>query len=279
MLGTANLAYRRAVQKTREAANEAGARASAPWLAYFDDELPENDSGFALQKVAESERHRKERLLRDSPHPYYNRFAWSINRYVTSTAWFETVVMAAILLVGVATALDLETDGDASATVIQFIELTSLITTIIFTIECCVKIIAEGPEPLRYFTHPEDGYFNTFDFFIVVCTYAMSGGSGAAIAGLRMLRLVRLLTLIKSVPVLRAIISGLVVGMKSVFYIVILLWLVIYIFAILGCGQFGANDPARFGTVRISSKKPHTHTHINSHENCYLLLQEKRCVL
>ena len=73
----------------------------------------------------------------------------------------------------------------------------------------------------------------------------------AALGGLRTLRLVRLLTLIKNVPQLRAIISGLVVGMKSVLYIVALLWLVIYIFAILGCNLFGANDPARFGTVSV----------------------------
>ena len=44
----------------------------------------------------------------------------------------------------------------------------------------------------------------------------------------------------------------LIVGARSVIYIISLLWLVIYIFAILGCSQFGANDPARFGTVAIS---------------------------
>ena len=81
----------------------------------------------------------------------------------------------------------------------------------------------------------------------------MSGGSGGTIAGLRMLRLLRLLIILsKKVSVLRVIISGLLSGMKSVLYIVVLLWLVIYIFAILGCSQFGDNDPAAIRTVALA---------------------------
>ena len=68
----------------------------------------------------------------------------------------------------------------------------------------------------------------------------------------RLLRLVRLLTFIKVVPTLRGIAGGLLVGIKSVTYIVILLFLIIYIFAIMGSMFFGRNDPARFGNVAIS---------------------------
>ena len=77
----------------------------------------------------------------------------------------------------------------------------------------------------------------------------MSGDNGATVGALRMLRLVRLLTFIKGVKQLRVIVSGLITGLKSVSYIVILLILVIYIFAIIACLFFGGNDPARFGTV------------------------------
>jgi voltage-gated sodium channel len=68
----------------------------------------------------------------------------------------------------------------------------------------------------------------------------------------RLLRLVRLLTFIKAVPTLRGIAGGLLVGLRSVTYIVILLFLIIYIFAIVCCMFFGRNDPARFGGVAIS---------------------------
>lgn len=35
-------------------------------------------------------------------------------------------------------------------------------------------------------------------------------------------------------------------------YIVILLLLALYIFAVLGCVMFGSNDPAHFGDVTIA---------------------------
>ena len=254
MMSTANLAYRKAVARTRERSVEGTNASSAPWLKHFVEQLPEDDSSFALTAMVEPERHRKERLLRSSANPYFSRFAWFMYLRITSTAWFESLVILTILMVGVATVIDLEYGG-ADPAVALFVSLTGIITIIIFTLECAVKIIAEGPEPLRYFTHPEDGYFNTFDFLlnaVGLCTLALRGRSAGAIAGLRLLRLVRLLTLIKSVPVLRAIITGLIVGMKSVCYIVILLFLVMYIFAILGVISLGSNDPARFSTVRIA---------------------------
>ena len=66
---------------------------------------------------------------------------------------------------------------------------------------------------------------------------------------LRLLRLLRLLTVIQGVEDLRVITAGLIGGIKSVTYIMILLLLVIYLFAILGVMMFGANDPVNFGSV------------------------------
>jgi len=102
-----------------------------------------------------------------------------------------------------------------------------------------------------YFTDEDNGAFNCFDFFIVIAglVFLVIGGGGSAIGALRMLRLVRLLTFVKGVPQLRGIITGLASGLKSVTYIVLLLFLVIYLFAIMGCLLFGATDTARFGSV------------------------------
>jgi hypothetical protein len=64
---------------------------------------------------------------------------------------------------------------------------------------------------------------------IVVASFAFLGNNnGGAVGALRMMRLIRLLTFIKGVPQLRVIISGLIQGLKSVTYIVMLLFLVIY---------------------------------------------------
>jgi hypothetical protein len=50
--------------------------------------------------------------------------------------------------------------------------------------------------------------------------------SAGAIKTLRLARLVRLLTIVKNVPELKVIVEGLVAGLKSVGYIVLLLLLV-----------------------------------------------------
>lgn len=63
--------------------------------------------------------------------------------------------------------------------------------------------------------------------------FCQGSTNGSMIGALRMLRLVRLFTFIKGVQQLRVIVSGLITGMKSVLYIVVLLFLVIYIFSIM----------------------------------------------
>ena len=75
----------------------------------------------------------------------------------------------------------------------------------------------------------QPGLFNTFDFVIVIAGFAFIGNTNVgAVRALRMMRLLRLLTFVKGVPQLRVILSGLIQGLKSVTYIVMLLLLVIY---------------------------------------------------
>ena len=222
-----------------------------PWLRTFAEKLPENDRAAAPRALRETVRHRKERILHRDGH-LYPQIAWFIFENVTSKLWFETFILVNILLIGISTGLELENHGRA-AWVTTVNSVVSITTLIVFTLECILKIVAEGYEPMKYFMDPANGFFNCFDFAIVVASYAFIGNSnGGAIGALRMLRLVRLLTFVKNVPQLRVIIAGLIQGMKSVLYIVMLLFLVIYLFAILGCIVFGENDPVHFGDTRIA---------------------------
>ena len=45
--------------------------------------------------------------------------------------------------------------------------VVGILAQVIFTVECGVKILAEGYAPARYFTDEENGAWNKFDFFIV----------------------------------------------------------------------------------------------------------------
>jgi len=181
----------------------------------------------------------------------YDRVAWWVYKNLTSRPWFEAFVMFNILAIGISTGLDLETDGGVDNPGIKmFIDLTASVTFVVFTLECALKLVAESWHVERYFQDAENGAFNCFDFTIVAAGFAFLGSdSGGAVGALRLLRLVRLLTFVKGVPQLRGIIVGLVIGMKSVVYILVLLFLVIYLFAIIGVLFLGLNDTARFGTV------------------------------
>jgi hypothetical protein len=241
------------VKKTREATGED----LPPWLKEFRDRMPEIGATTTPDaEVKENPFEVKKRELADSKN-WYDQLAWFVYKHITSKGWFETFVMLNILLIGVATGVDLEYSEAGYEVATLFVEYVGTVTVWVFTCECGLKLIAEAWHPLRYFQDPENGTFNSFDLTIVVIGWALASLGGGAIGALRMLRLVRLLTFIKSVKQLRVIISGLLTGMKSVTYIVMLLVLIIYIFAILACLFYGGNDPARFGTVRVP---PHRET-------------------
>jgi voltage-gated sodium channel len=128
---------------------------------------------------------------------------------ITSRSWFETFVMLNILLIAVATGVDLENETGVDD-LVKFTQISASLTLGVFTLECVLKVIAEGLEPWVYFTDIENGYYNTFDFLIVAASYAFMDSAGSTISILRMLRLVRLLTFIKNVPQLRMIVAGLI---------------------------------------------------------------------
>ena len=85
----------------------------------------------------------------------------------------------------------------------------------VFTVECVVKIGAEGAEWWRYFVGPE-WRWNNFDFTIVVaCMPGISDQLGN-VSFLRLMRLARIAKIVKKVPQLRMIVTGLIGGLESI---------------------------------------------------------------
>jgi voltage-gated sodium channel len=128
----------------------------------------------------------------------------------------------------------------------------------IFVLECCIKILANGAAPYRYWCGHADYKWNNFDFMIVAFSFdefaalILGGGGGGTINVLRLFRLARLLKLVGKIPKLQSIVIGLVAGIKAVAYIALLLFLVFYIFAIAGMIFFMPNDPFHFRNIGIS---------------------------
>ena len=127
----------------------------------------------------------------------------------------------------------------------------------IFTVEVLVKIVAEDWHPWRYLY---DGW-NKFDLFIVVTSWipvvleslGSSGGSGlGALKLLRLLRLFRIMRVVKKFPELTVIVNALLVGMESIGFIALILFVVFYMFAIGGMMLFASNDEWHFGRLHLA---------------------------
>lgn len=159
-------------------------------------------------------------------------------------------VFLAAILVGLQTVKSLRTNGAIIA--------VETVILVIFMVEAGMKICAEMPKPQRYF---EDGW-NVLDFGIVVVGFIayilqhLAGidfsGAGNTVMVFRLFRLLRIMKLVKSVPQLRIIVTTMMVALSSLRYVSILIFLLLYIYAILGVFIFGDNDEKHFGNLGIS---------------------------
>merc|ERR1711998_659739 len=77
----------------------------------------------------------------------------------------------------------------------------------------------------------------------------MSGGAGSVVMVFRLFRLMRIMKLVKSIPQLRIIVSTMITAMPSVMYISVLIFLMLYIYGVLGVFVFGDNDKKYFGNL------------------------------
>jgi len=118
------------------------------------------------------------------------------------------------------------------------VDILDVIVLWVFVAEIVIKFLAEGSKPWVYFFNS----WNRFDFAIVAVGFMPIGGGGAVTA-LRLLRLLRVLKLVRALPKLQVLVIGLLKSLSSIGYIGALLGLVFYLYAIVGMGFFGANDP------------------------------------
>ena len=115
----------------------------------------------------------------------------------------------------------------------------------IFIVEALLKMVALAPRMDRYF---RDGW-NLFDFSVIVFALIPATGEFAMIA--RLARLLRALRLISTIRELRLIVSALVRSIPSVFHVIMLMSIIIYIYAIIGYQLFHQHDPTNWGNLGV----------------------------
>ena len=157
---------------------------------------------------------------------------------------FEYTIIALILMNGVL--LGLETSPALEQRYGGIMHLGNQIVLGVFIVEALLKMLALAPRIDRYF---HDGW-NVFDFLVIIFSLIPATGQFAMVA--RLARLLRVLRLVSAIRELRLIVAALVRSIPSVGYVIMLMSIIVYIYAIIGYHLFHEHDPTHWRTLGIS---------------------------
>ncbi len=118
--------------------------------------------------------------------------------------------------------------------------------TLFFVIEILIRMAAE--DRLRDFF--KKGW-NIFDFIIVVVSLIPLDDSEYALIA-RMLRLFRVMRLISFIPELRVLVSALITALPRMGYVALLMFIIFYLYAVIGNLMFSHINPTLWGDLGIS---------------------------
>ena len=150
----------------------------------------------------------------------------------------------------------------------RFLKLLDYAITIFFVIEILIRFIGE-PKKINFF---KNGW-NIFDSLIVMISLIPIPNNSSYLL-LRLLRIFRVLRIISVVPELKKIIEALIDSIKRVFYVSLLLFIILYVYATIGSILFSEDIPSRWNDVGISLITLFQVLTLSSWEQVMLPLQE-----
>ncbi|XP_071195875.1 cation channel sperm-associated protein 3-like [Salvelinus alpinus] len=168
---------------------------------------------------------------------------------ITEKTLFDGMIMVTIILNALFMAL--ETDYDLKYKLFGFFEIADEFFMAIYTMEFLMKVYVN---PAVYW---KNGY-NVFDAIILVISFVpmfADGGDSSAMGTMRIVRAFRSLRVLKTVSFIRglqALVVALFKTMKSVVYVLGLMFVLMFIFAIIGYYYFGdpnTGDPENWGDL------------------------------
>ena len=151
---------------------------------------------------------------------------------------------------------------------LEVIHFLDYVITIFFVIEILIRFIGE-PIKLNFF---KNGW-NIFDTIIVTISLIPIPNNSSFLV-LRLLRVFRVLRLISVIPELKQIIEAILQSIKRVFFVCLLLFIILYIYATMGAILFSEDEPSRWGDLGISLITLFQVLTLSSWETVMLPLQE-----
>jgi len=156
---------------------------------------------------------------------------------------FQFTVVAIIILNAI---LIGATTYDLDPLFLDTIHLLDYAITIFFVIEILIRFIGEKNKT-EFF---KSGW-NIFDTIIVAISLIPIPNNSSYLV-LRLLRIFRVLRLISVIPELKKIIEAILESIRRVFFVSLLLFIILYIYATMGSILFADDDPSRWGDLGIS---------------------------
>jgi len=166
------------------------------------------------------------------------KIAQIITKSKTFNVYIFSLITFSAILIGI------ETYPDMASKYRDLIVFLDRFIITCFVLEIGLKIIAKGKKPWLFF---KDSW-NVFDFLIVaVCLIPSDDTHFFAV--FRILRVLRIFRMITFLPKLRLLIGALLKSIPSMGYVVLLIAILFYVYAIVGVFVFGATDPLHFGDL------------------------------
>ena len=162
---------------------------------------------------------------------------WQFTHSKGFTRFIICVILFAAVLVG------METSPEIMKRYSAIVHVLDKVVLWIFVIEASIKLSSFRRRWWRYFHDP----WNVFDFTIVAVCFLPFGGGYVAV--LRLARVLRVLRLLTTIPRLQILVAALLRSIPSMFYVTVLLFILFYIYAVLGVMLFGENDPNHFSSL------------------------------
>ena len=164
---------------------------------------------------------------------------------IVNSGLFRYFILAVILLSGVI--VGIETYPEFHARFAHSLHLIDQTIIYIFLVEIILKLLANGKRPWDYFRDP----WNVFDFIIVAVCFIPHVDTHYVMV-LRLARILRVFRVISIFPKLQLLVNALLKSIPSMGYVVVLLFLVFYIYAVVGSFLFAKSDPVHFGSLHVS---------------------------
>ena len=140
--------------------------------------------------------------------------------------------------------------------------------TVFFVVEILIRFIGEQKKSDFF----KSGW-NIFDTIIVAISLIPIPNNSSFLV-LRLLRVFRVLRLISVIPELKQIIEAILQSIKRVFFVSLLLFIILYIYATMGAILFSEDDSSRWGDLGISLITLFQVLTLSSWETVMLPLQE-----